>query len=161
MNRIAAMTTTTLATAAIALLPGQPVAKAEPVAPQADTECSPSLAGALTWLPDKQLNLVCSKEGDSSYRWTATTFPDPPGASRLLTYGPKVTMTGAGTQKSMIVSGDWVALPQDSDSQCIVDQFDSATAQAAPTGKPLSFRVPANMTFIDLKGYCLWTRVGP
>jgi hypothetical protein len=160
-----AIVLTTLAEA-LAALSAPTVAYADPVVPQQDTPCSPNLANAMTWLPEQKINLVCLQQPNHDYQWNVVTS-DYPNSDRWLTYGTQITLRGEGTRNYNLRSGDWIALPQDADSQCIAEQIavlssgvvSSPQIEAGTTGQQLSFRVLPNLFSITMKGYCLWRRV--
>ena len=80
---------------------------------------------------------------------------------------PQLTLRGEGTRNYNLRSGDWIALPQDPDSQCIAEQIavvsagvvSSPRVEAGAPGQQLSFRVLPNLFSITMKGYCLWSKV--
>jgi hypothetical protein len=165
IKRAVAIVLTTLATA-IAVLFAPTAAYADPVVPQPDTPCLPNLADAMTWLPEQKINLVCLQQPNQRYQWIIVTS-DYPSSDRWLTYGPQLTLRGEGTRNRNLRSGDWIALPQDPDSQCIAEQIavvsagvvSSPQVEAGTTGQQLSFRVLPNLFSITMKGYCLWTKL--
>ena len=120
----------------------------------------------MTQLPDQKINLVCQQQANEDYQWGIVTS-DYPSSDRWLTYGPQLTLRGEGTRNYNLPSGDWIALPQDPDSQCIEEQVvvvragvvSSPQVAAGATGQQLSFRVLPNLFSIMMKGYCLWTKV--
>jgi hypothetical protein len=120
----------------------------------------------MTQLPDQKINLVCQQQANEDYQWGFVTS-DYPSSDRWLTYGPQLTLRGEGTRNYNLRSGDWIALPQDPDSQCIEEQVvvvragvvSSPQVAAGATGQQLSFRVLPNLFSIMMKGYCLWTKV--
>ncbi|WP_231997426.1 hypothetical protein [Mycobacterium sp. 1245111.1] len=122
----------------------------------------------MTRPPDQQMTLVCQQQANEDYRWTIVTS-DYPSSDRWLTYGPEMTLRGEGTRNYDLRSGDWIALPQDPDSQCIEEQItvvgpgvvSSPRVKAGEAGQQLSFRVLPNLFSITMKGYCLWSKVGP
>lgn len=141
-------------------------ANANPVVPQPDTPCSSNLANAMTRLPDQKINLVCQQQANEDYQWGVVTS-DYPSSDRWLTYGPQLTLRGEGTRNYNLRSGDWIALPQDPDSQCIEEQIavvgagvvSSPQVEAGAPGQELSFRVLPDLFSITMKGYCLWRKV--
>jgi hypothetical protein len=165
IKRTVAIVLTTLAEA-LAVLCAPTAAYADPVVPQPDTPCSSNLANAMTWLPEQKINLVCLQQTNHRYQWKIVTS-DYPSSDRWLTYGPPMTLRGEGTRNNNLRSGDWIALPQDPDSQCIAEQIavvsagvvSSPQVAAGATGQQLSFRVLPNLFSIMMKGYCLWTKV--
>ena len=165
IKRTVAIVLTTLAEA-LAVLSAPTAAYADPVVPQPDTACSPDLANAMTWLPEQEINLVCLQQPNHRYQWTIVTS-DYPSSDRWLTYGPQLTLRGEGTRNYNLRSGDWIALPQGPDSQCIEEQIavvsagvvSSPQVEAGATGQQLSFRVLPNLFSIMMKGYCLWRKV--
>ena len=120
----------------------------------------------MTGLPDQKINLVCRQQANENYRWTIVTS-DYPSSDRWLTYGPQLTLRGEGTRNYNLRSGDWIALPQDADSQCIEEQIavvsagvvSSPQVEAGAAGQQLSFRVLPDLFSIMMKGYCLWRKV--
>ena len=106
---------------ALAVLSAPTAAYADAVVPQSDTSCSPNLANAMTWLREQKMNLVCLQQPNHRYQWTIVTS-DYPSSDLWLTYGPQLTLRGEGTRNYNLRSGDWIALPQDPDSQCIEEQ---------------------------------------
>jgi len=165
IKRTVAIVLATLAEA-LAVLSAPTAAYADPVVPQPDTPCSPNLANAMTWLPEQKINLVCVQQPNDRYQWKIVTS-DYPSSDRWLTYGPPLTLRGEGTRNYNLRSGDWIALPQDPDSQCIAEQIavvsagvvSSPQVEAGATGQQLSFRVLPNLFSIMMKGYCLWRQV--
>jgi hypothetical protein len=156
---------TTLAQAfAVLFAPAE--AHANPVAPQPDTPCLSTLANVMTRLPDHGINLVCQQQANQDYRWTIVTS-DYPSSDRWLTYGPELTLRGEGTRNYDLRSGDWIAVPQDPEDQCIEEQIAVVGAgvvsppqvETGEAGQQLSFRVLPNLFSITMKGYCLWARV--
>jgi hypothetical protein len=125
----------------------------------------PNLANAMTWLPEQKVNLVCLQQPDHGYQWKIVTS-DYPSSDRWLTYGPQLTLRGEGTRNYNLRSGDWIAVPQDPDSQCIAEQIAVVSAgvvspprvEAGAPGQQLSFRVLPNLFSITVKGHCLWSR---
>jgi hypothetical protein len=160
----AARVLTTLVVA-VAVLSTPIAAYADPIVPQQDTPCSPSLGSVMTWLPEQKTYLICLQQQDQDYRWNIVTS-DYPSSDRWLTYGPPITLHGGGTRNGNLASGDWIALPQDPDSQCVAEQVavvgagvvSSPQVDAGATGQQLSFRAPPNLFSITMKGYCLWQR---
>lgn len=148
---------------AAAVLSAPTAAYAEPLVPQPDTPCPSNLADTMTWLPEQKINLVCRRQSNDRYQWKIVTS-DYPSSDRWLTYGPALTLHGEGTRNSNLRSGDWIALPQAPDSQCIAEQIavvaagvvSSPQVDAGATGQQLSFRVLPNLFSITMKGYCLW-----
>jgi hypothetical protein len=72
---------------------------------------------------------------------------------------------GEGIRNTNLPSGDWIAVPQDADTQCTAVQVAvvSAGVVGAPQtvtgekGQPLAFKVPPRLFSIQMTGYCLWT----
>jgi hypothetical protein len=161
----AAVVLTTLAEA-LAVLSAPTAAYADPVVPQPDTACPPDLANAMTWLPEQKINLVCLQQPNHGYQWKIVTS-DYPSSDRWLTNGPQLTLRGEGTRNYNLRSGDWIALPQNSSSQCIAEQIavvsagvvSSPQVEIGAVGQQLSFRVLPNLFSITMKGYCLWSKV--
>jgi hypothetical protein len=149
----------------LAVLSAPTAAYADPVVPQPDTPCSPNFANAMAWLPEEKINLVCLQQPNERYQWKIVTS-DYPSSDRWLTYGPALTLRGEGTRNYNLRSGDWIAVPQDPDSQCIAEQVavvragvvSSPQEEAGATGEQLSFRVLPNLFSIRMKGYCLWSK---
>jgi hypothetical protein len=157
---------TTLAEA-IAVLTAPMAAYADPVVPQPDTPCSADLVNAMTRLPEQKIILVCRRQANDLDQW-GIVASDYPSNDRWLTYGPALTLHGEGTRNYNLRSGDWIALPQDPDSECIEEQITVAGAgvvnspqvETGATGQQLSFRVLPNLFSITMTGYCLWSKVG-
>jgi hypothetical protein len=151
----------------IAILSAPTAAHADPVVPQPDTPCSSNLANAMTRLPDQKTILVCQQQANEDYQW-GIVATDYPSSDRWLTYGPALTLHGEGTRNYNLRSGDWVALPQEPDSQCVARQIAVAGAgvvrspevETGVTGQQLSFRVLPDLFSITMTGYCLWSKVG-
>jgi len=148
------------------ILTGSPTAAAEPVAPQHGAPCSQAVAGALTRLPDLMTVLQCTDQRSGEYRWQ--TFDSPyPKSDRWLTYGPQLTLGGEGQRNREIDSGDWIAYPQTSDTQCRAAQLDLTgegertppQVSTAEPGQPLKLRVLPLLFNVELQGYCLWQKV--
>jgi hypothetical protein len=136
------------------------VATADPVAPQADTPCPVSAAGAMTLLPDGKTPMVCRDQ-----RWQSAANPSPP-SDRWLSYGPAMTLHGEGLRNPEVRSGTWTATPQDADGRCRAEQSAvlgpgvvgaPETAEGKP-GQPLQLQVLPRLFSITLNGYCLWER---
>ncbi len=165
IKQIMAIVVTTLAEA-IAALCAPTAAYADPVVPQPDAPCSPNLENAMAWLPEQKINLACLQQPNDRYQWKIVAS-DYPSSARWLTYGPQLTLHGEGIRNYNLRSGDWIALPQDSNSQCIAEQIAVASAgvvsspqvETGATGQQLSFRVLPNLFSITMKGYCLWSKV--
>ena len=156
-----AMAVTAMVVAATAALFVPAVANAEPVVPQPDTPCAEKIAGALTKLPDYKTVLECR-----NHRWQ--TFDSPfPNSDRWLSYGPELTLSGEGMRNREIDSGDWIAYPQDSASQCKAEQVVVVSAgkvgppqvSTGESGQPLELRVMPLLFNIELSGNCLWQKV--
>ena len=153
-------------TEALAALSASALVHAEPVVPQLGTPCPPALVNAMTWLPEQKINVVCLQQSNDGYQWKVVTS-DYPSSDRWLSYGPRLLLRGEGTRNHNLRSGDWIAVPQDSDSQCIVEQIAVVSAgvvtsphiDAGTTGQQLSFQVLPNLFSITMTGYCLWTKV--
>jgi hypothetical protein len=137
-----------------------PRAGADDVAPQPGSPCAESLADALTQLPDRAF-LVCS--GGS---WESFTGPYP-SSDRWFSYGPPLTLHGQGLRNPEILSGNWTATPQHSDSTCSAQQAAVISAgevgpprtSTGEQGRPLDFDVLPVVFSIELTGDCLWERV--
>lgn len=157
--------TMAIALMTLAALSVPTAANADPVVPQADTPCSRSIANAMTRLSEEAINLVCLPQPDQGYQWKIVDS-DYPSSDRWLTYGPPLTLHGEGTRNYNLRSGDWIALPQDPDSQCVAEQIAVVGAgvvsppqvAAGATGQQLSFRVVPNLFSMTMKGYCLWSQ---
>jgi hypothetical protein len=140
-----------------------PVAAADPGAPQPGSPCSSGLGDALTQAPDGTFLGCSSAEG--GYRWQLFTGPYP-SSDRWLSYGPALTLHGQGRRNPEILSGDWIARPQDPGSACRAEQSAVISAgQVGPPqtssgspGQPLEFEVLPVVFTITLTGDCLWER---
>jgi hypothetical protein len=149
----------------VAVLATPTAAQADPVVPQPDTPCPANLANAMTRLPDQKI-VVCRQEANGLHQW-GVVAPDYPSSDRWLTYGPSLILHGEGTRNHNLRSGDWVAVPQDPDSQCVAEQVAVAGAgvvsspevESGATGQQLSFRVVPDLFSITMTGYCLWSKV--
>jgi hypothetical protein len=138
------------------------VATADPVAPQPDTPCAANLSDVMTWPQGAKMPLVCRAQ-----QWQLVATPQPPN-DRWLSYGPAMTLHGEGLRNPSIKSGDWTAVPQDTNSSCRAEQravveagvVGSAQVAESPEGQPLSFQVVPRLFSIEMSGYCLWTRTG-
>ncbi len=165
-QRVAAVVTTLTATA-FTLLCSQAIASADPVVPQPESTCASNLADAMTRLPDGKTDLVCLGQPNGGYQWQVD-ISDYPSSNRWFTYGPELKLHGEGIRNAEIRSGDWIASPQNSDSQCTAVQIAVVSAgvvgppqtAAAGPGQQLSFQVLPRLFSIQMKGYCLWTKVG-
>jgi hypothetical protein len=155
-----------LVCAAAVLLVAPTPGHAQPAAPHADQPCALAVSGALTRSPDGETLLQCHDEPGSGYRWKRFTAVYP-SSDRWLTYGPELTLHGQGRRNPEIMSGDWVAYPQDPDSRCRAEQVAvvGAGEVGAPEvttgepGQPLAFRVPPTLFSVELAGHCLWRKV--
>ena len=159
-----------LVVAAIVPLVAPAVASAEPVTPQADTPCAQNLDGALAQLLNYATYvttyLECRNEPGVGYRWRVFDSPYP-SSDRWLSFGPKVILHGEGQRNREIDSGDWVAYPQDSTSQCSAEQVAVVSAgtvgspqvSTGEPGQPLKLQVLPLLFTIELSGYCLWQKV--
>ncbi len=145
----------------------QAISSADPATPQPDSPCAPNLAGAMTRLLDEKTYLVCLGQPNGGYQWTVDTS-DYPSSNRWFTYGPELKLHGEGLRNAEIRSGDWLASPLDSMSQCTAVQIAVVSAgvvgpphtvEAAP-GQQLAFQILPRLFSIQIKGYCLWTKVG-
>jgi hypothetical protein len=165
IKQTVAIVLATLTEAFAALSASAPV-HAEPVVPQLDTPCSPTLANAMTWLPEQKIYVVCLQQPNNGHQWKGVT-PDYPSSDRWLSYGLPLMLHGEGTRNHNLRSGDWIAVPQDSDSQCAAEQIavvsagvvSSPQVETGAVGQQLSFRVLPNLFSITMEGYCLWTKV--
>jgi len=138
-----------------------PVAGADPVAPQSGSSCADNLADAVTQLPDRSF-LSC-------VRGSWTPFAGPYVSSdRWFSFGPAVTLHGQGLRNPEILSGRWIATPQDSGTTCSAEQAvvvsagevgPPQTSKGMP-GQPLRFEVLPVVFSIELTGNCLWERIG-
>jgi hypothetical protein len=165
-----AVAATALVVAATAPLVAPAVVSADPAAPQAGTQCAQNLDGALTQLLNYTTYvttyLECRNQPGVGYRWQVFTSPYP-SSDRWLTYGTKSILHGEGQPNREINSGDWIAYPQDSSSQCNAQQVAVVSAGTVGTpqvstgepGKPLKLRVSPLLFTIELSGYCLWQKV--
>ena len=165
-QRMTAVVTTLTATA-LTLLCAQAISSADPPVPQPESACASNLAGALTRLLDGKTELICLGQPNGGYQWKIDTS-DYPSSNRWFTYGPELTLHGEGLRNAEIRSGDWIASPLDPDSQCTAVQIAVVSAGvvgppqtvAAAPGQQLSFQVLPRLFSIQMKGYCLWTKVG-
>lgn len=156
---------TTVTALATALLFTPAAAHADPVVPQPDNACAASLANAMTRLPDDKTDLVCLDQ-NGGYQWKIVTS-DYPSSSRWLTYGHELTLHGEGMRNPEIRSGEWMATPQDPETQCTATQVAVVRAgvvglpqiaTGAP-GQPLSLQLLPNLFSVKMEGNCLWTKV--
>ncbi|GAC1410736.1 MAG: hypothetical protein NVSMB60_32400 [Mycobacterium sp.] len=155
MRRIAVV-----GTALAALLSAPALASADPEVPQFSTPCTSSLSDAMTWPPDGTSPLVCLNG-----QWQSLTTPQPPN-DRWLSYGPPMTLHGEGLRNPNVASGDWTAIPLDSNSTCRAEQRAVlGPGQVGPpqvsegqSGQQLSLQFVPQLFSIQLSGYCLWTR---
>ena len=144
-----------------------PDVRADPVAPQADTPCSPNFSGVMTWLPNAKIPLVCGDQPGAGYQWKTVATPYPV-SDRWLSYGPEMKLHGEGLRNMNVRSGDWTATPQDGNSRCRAVQIDVVDAgvvgpprvDEGKAGQPLSFVVVPKLFSINMSGYCLWVKVG-
>jgi hypothetical protein len=145
--------------AALALLFSSPaIAIADPAAPQVNTPCPASIAGAMTLLPDGKTPLVCRDQ-----QWQASVNPFPP-SDRWLSYGPAMGLHGEGLRNPSLRSGNWIATPQESSTQCSAEQSAVVSpgvvgppqTSEGKAGQPLSLQVVPRLFSIELRGYCLW-----
>jgi hypothetical protein len=151
--------------AATALPSASAIAYADPVAPQADSACPLDVANAMTFTPDGQTPLICQPA--AGYRWQPLASPFNP-SSRWFSYGRELRLHGEGLRNPEIRSGDWMAVPQDADSQCTAEQVAVVYAgvvtppqvSAGAKGQQLSFQVLPKLFSIKLSGNCLWTKAG-
>lgn len=142
-----------------------PPGPSETTAPQPDSPCPASLAGALTPADPAQLGnnrrLLHCADG------TWQTFSDPyPSSDRWLSTGPGLILHGQGRRNPEAAAGTWAATPQTAEAHCSVEVVDVLAAgrtsepqtfTAAP-GQPLTFDVSDHMFTMKLSGYCLWAR---
>lgn len=137
-----------------------PAAAADPVAPEAGSSCG-ELSGAMTQISDGSF-LDCP---DGT--WTQYTGPYP-SSDRWFSYGPAVKLHGQGLRNPQILSGAWLATPQDADSVCSASQAAVVSAgEVGPAqksvgepGQILAFDVLPVVFSIELSGDCLWQRTG-
>ena len=161
MARRIAVAVTAMVVMAGGVAPG---AAADPVAPQPDSACSATLTGARTQAKDGTTFLECVNAA-GSYRWQPLTGPLPP-SDRWLSYGPALTLHGQGRRNPEILSGHWIAQPQDPLGTCSAEQ--SAVVSAGEVGPPqtstgrsgqaIEFVVLPVVFTISLTGNCLWER---
>ena len=145
-----------------ALLSPPALAAADPQVPQPSTPCSSDLSDAMTRPPDDTSTLVCLNG-----QWQSLTTPQPPN-DRWLSYGPPMTLHGEGLRNPNVASGDWTAVPLDSNGTCRAEQRavlgpgevgPPQTSEGQP-GQQLSLQFVPQLFSIQLSGYCLWTRAG-
>ena len=156
-----------LSTSACAQAEPEPVPQgpSETTAPQPNSACTESLAGALTPVDPGQLGnnrrlLLC--DGAS---WQ--TFGGPyPSSDHWLTTGPPVILHGQGRRNPEARAGMWTGTPQTVEARCSVEVVavlgagetsEPATFSAEP-GQSLTFEVSDHMFTTKLSGYCLWAR---
>jgi len=166
----------TVAAAALVLTAGAPVvaaqgiASAEPAAPQADTQCAENLGGALTQLLNYSTYvttyLECRNVAGGGFRWQVFDSPYP-SSDRWVSYGPKLILHGEGQRNREIDSGDWIAYPQASGTQCSATQtavvtggtVTSPQVSTSEPGQPLKLQVLPLLFTIEMSGECLWQKV--
>ena len=170
MNQRTAMAVTALVVAATAPLVAPAVVSAEPAAPQAGTQCAQNLNGALTQLLNYTTRvttyLQCRGQPGVGYQWQVFDSPYP-SSDRWLSFGPKLILHGEGQQNREIDSGDWIADPQDSTSECNAQQLAVVSAgkltppqiSTGEAGQPLNLRVLPELFTIEMSGNCLWQKV--
>lgn len=156
----------TVAASAVAVaFAAPPVASAQSGPPQPDQPCADTLAGALVRLPDGRSLLQCRNQPAAGLRWQPF-LGDYPTSDRWLTYGPELKLTGQGQRNPEIMSGDWVAVPQDSDAECGATQTSVVSAgklspaeqSTGKPGEPLQFELPATLFTVTLTGNCQWQK---
>jgi hypothetical protein len=166
MIKAMAVGVATLVASVCVTLIATPMAEAGQGAPEPDSPCANSLAGALTQLPDLRTVLRCQGQQGGEFRWR--TFSSPyPNSDRWLTYGPQLTLHGEGQPNREIDSGDWIAYPQVSGGQCtasqqVVVKAGQLSQPQLSTGAPggaLTLRLLPLLFTVDLTGYCLWQKV--
>jgi hypothetical protein len=154
---------TAVAITTLALILWTPgLAWADHEAPQPGTPCSSDLSDTMTWPTDAKSPLECLDN-----QWQTITSPQPPN-DRWLSFGPPIVLHGEGLRNPNVASGNWTAIPQDSNSSCHAEQravvapavVGSPQVAESPKGQPLSFQVVPQLFSIEMSGYCLWTRVG-
>lgn len=141
--------------------PGPP----ETTAPQPDTACTKSLAGAFTSADPAQLGnnrrlLIC----DGAV-WQAFGGPYP-SSDRWLTTGPPLILHGQGRRNPEAKAGTWLGAPQTVEARCGVEVVDVLGAGktsepetfSAEPGESLNFEISDHMFTTKLSGYCLWAR---
>jgi hypothetical protein len=148
--------------AALAVVFSSGTAVADPVAPHANTPCSPEAAGAATRSADAKMPLVCT--GGS---WQSETTPQPPN-DRWLSVGPPILLHGGGRQNPDVQSGDWTATPRSVDTRCRAEQttvlepgvVSAPEIAEGPAGQPLEVTFAPGLFNVTLSGDCLWARRG-
>ncbi|MFV8050961.1 hypothetical protein [Mycobacterium sp. 48b] len=156
-----------LTTSACAQADPEPVPQgpSETTAPQPDSSCTESLAGALTAADPAQLGndrrlLQCDDR-----RWQ--TFSGAyPSSDRWLTTGPELILHGQGRRNPEAAAGTWTATPQTAEARCSVEVVDVLGAGktsepqtfSAEQGRSLTYEVSDHMFTTKLSGYCLWAR---
>ena len=138
---------------------------ADPAVPQQDTPCSANFADAMTSAPDDNMPLLCAEQPNGAYEWKSVTSPYPV-SDRWLTYGPELKLHGEGLRDGRIKSGDWIATPQDANTQCRARQIAVVDAGVVgppqitegAMGKPVSIQVVPRLFSIQMTGYCLWAK---
>jgi len=161
---------TALILTATAPLVAPAVISAEPAAPQADTPCPQSLAGALTQLlnytTEVTTYLECRDQPGVGYRWQVFDSPYP-SSDRWVSYGPELVLHGQGQRNREIDSGDWIAYPQDSGSHCKAEQAAVLSSggvtppqvSTGEPGRPLKLQLLPLLFTVELSGNCLWQKV--
>jgi hypothetical protein len=142
-----------------------PPGPAQTTAPQSDTSCAESLAGALTPADAAQLGnnrrmLQCK---DGTWQPFADAYPS---SDRWLTTGPEVIVHGQGRRNPEAKAGTWIATPQTEAARCTVEVVDVVTdgrtsqpeTSTADPGQSLTFEISDHLFTMKLGGYCLWQR---
>jgi hypothetical protein len=166
MTQCRAVSVTAMFAAAVLLVASAP-AHADLVEPQLDAPCSENLGGALTQLPDGRTYLECSN-ASGRYQWSEFTSPYP-SSDRWFSYGPALTLHGQGLRNPQILSGSWIAYPQEEGTLCSAEQATVVSAgQVGPlqtstgeAGQPLKFEVLPVVFSIAMTGNCLWEAARP
>lgn len=142
-----------------------PPGPSQTTAPQPDSPCAESLAGALSPADPKQLgnNRLLLQCNDGTWQRFAEAYPS---SDRWLTTGPEVILHGQGRRNPEAAAGTWTAVPQTAEAHCSAEVVDVVaagrtsgpqTSTAAP-GQSLTFGISDHMFTAKLSGYCLWTR---
>lgn len=154
--------------AAAALSCGSPTGRADSPTPQDGAGCPAELSGVMTVVGDGRDFLVCQEQPGAGYRWIPVAGPFPPN-DKWLSYGPPITLHGQGFRNPNLASGDWTAVPQDSQASCAAKQVTVVSAgvlaepevsQSGP-GRPLALEVLPKLFTVELTGDCLWVRSEP
>ncbi|WP_273735094.1 hypothetical protein [Mycolicibacterium septicum] len=156
-----------LSTSACAHADPEPVPQgpSETTAPQPDSSCTETLAGALTPADPKQLgnNRLLLQCKDGTWQRFVEAYPS---SDRWLTTGPEMILHGQGRRNPEAAAGTWTGTPQTAEAHCGADVVDvlgagrtsePETVSAEP-GQPLTVEVSDHMFTTKLSGYCLWAR---